>query len=83
VALAFSTAYRVKYSGLARVEVLPDVELNGFFKAVAEAVEEAVLNSMFAARTVEGRDGRVIHQVPVEEVVELLRRYGGGWVALK
>ena len=83
VALAFSTAYRVTYGGVARVEALPEVELNSLFKAVAEAVEEAVLNSMFSARTVEGRDGRVVHQIPVEEVLEVLREYGSGWATFK
>ena len=83
VALAFSTAYRVTYGSTTRVEVLPEVELNSLFKAVAEAVEEAVLNSMFAARTVEGRDGRVVHQIPVEEVLGVLREYGSGWATFK
>jgi D-aminopeptidase len=83
VALAFSTAYRVTYSGAAKVEVLPDTELNAFFRAVAETVEEAVLDSMFTARTVEGRDGRVVQRIPVEEVLGILRRYGGGWVTVR
>jgi D-aminopeptidase len=83
VALAFSTAYRVTYSSAAKVEVLPDTELNAFFRAVAEAVEEAVLDSMFTARTVEGRDGRVVQRIPVEEVLGILRRYGGGWVTVR
>jgi D-aminopeptidase len=44
------------------------------FPAVAESVEEAVLNSLFRAGTMVGRDGHVRHALPVEEVVDLVRR---------
>ena len=38
--------------------------LDGYFAAVAEATEEAVLNSMLAAVTVTGRDGNTSYQLP-------------------
>ena len=44
----------------------------GTFQAVVEATEEAVLNSMFKAETMEGHNGR-IEALPVERVVELYR----------
>jgi D-aminopeptidase len=47
-------------------------DLNPFFAAVVEATEEAVLNSMLAARTVTGRDGNTSHGLPIERVHELL-----------
>jgi D-aminopeptidase len=39
-----------------------------------ESVEEAVLNSLFRAETVVGRDGHVRHGLPAEEVAALVRR---------
>jgi len=42
------------------------------FPSVVESVEEAVLNSLFRAKTVVGRDGHVRHAVPVEKVVALV-----------
>jgi D-aminopeptidase len=50
--------------------------LDPFFAAVVEATEEAVLNSMFAAPTVTGRDGNTSVGLPVEPVRELLRAAG-------
>jgi D-aminopeptidase len=42
-------------------------------QAVVEATEEAVLNSLAAAKTIEGRDGHVAYSLPVEKVREWLR----------
>jgi L-aminopeptidase/D-esterase-like protein len=50
--------------------------INYLFQAVIEATEEAILNSMFAAETMVGRDGHVRHAVPIDEVVGILRRHG-------
>jgi D-aminopeptidase len=55
---------------------VPDAELNPFFAAVVEATEEAVLNSLWAAQDVEGRQGRFVRALPHEPVLELLRREG-------
>ena len=79
VVVAFTTAFKVRYRTGEYVDlrVLPDEELNEVFKGVAESVEEAVLNSMFSSRTMDGRDGRVVTQIPIDAVVGLLKgRYG-------
>lgn len=44
-----------------------------FFEAAAEATEEAVLNALFVADTVVGRDGNQSKGLPVERCLELLR----------
>ncbi len=54
---------------------LPHTELNPLFEAAAEAVEEAILNALTAAETMTGRDGRVVHALPLEELEQLVRRY--------
>ncbi|HLN63844.1 MAG TPA: P1 family peptidase [Symbiobacteriaceae bacterium] len=77
--LGFSTAYRVPHeapSDLARVDVLRDgaPALDRLFLAAVEAVEEAVLNALFTAVTVEGRDGHVVHALPVQGVLRFVKK---------
>lgn len=71
--VAFSTAYRVAAQPSVPVEdrlVLADEELvmSALFGAVAECVEEAILNSLCRAETVVGRDGNVRYALPIEAV---------------
>jgi len=44
------------------------------FPAVAECVEEAILNSLFRAETVIGRDDNTRYALPLEEVIALIRK---------
>jgi D-aminopeptidase len=54
-------------------DTVPDQELNPFFGAVVDATEETVVNSLWAAEDVEGREGRMIRALPHEPVLGLLR----------
>ena len=86
VVIAFSTHASVRMphepGGLTiPVELLADDDrgsggaaIDGLFQAVVEATEEAVLNSLFKAETVVGRDGHTRMALPVDRVRELLRR---------
>ncbi len=79
--IAFSTAWRVEHdpASLTTTQtVLADEArvMGWLFPAVAESVEEAVLNSLFRAETVVGRDGHVRHALPVEEVAALCQPSG-------
>ncbi|SDY02320.1 D-aminopeptidase [Collimonas sp. OK242] len=61
LALAFSTAQTVPYragSVLRRSFSLYDNLLDPLFEAVADSTEQAIVNALFAAETVAGRDGR-------------------------
>lgn len=66
-AIAFSTT--AKRNGR-RVE---NDRMSPLFEAVIEATEEAVLNSLFMAETVES-NGRRVEALPAEKVLDLLRR---------
>lgn len=55
---------------------LPESDLDPLFAAVLEATEEALLNSLFMARTTVGVRGRVKHAVAHEELLSLLRAHG-------
>ena len=50
--------------------------INHLLQSAVEATEEAILNSLFAAETMIGRDGHVRHALPIDETLAVLRRYG-------
>ncbi|PSK64685.1 Beta-peptidyl aminopeptidase BapA [Micromonospora sp. MH33] len=51
---------------------IPDGEINPIFAAVMDAVEEGLLNSLFAAVTTTGAGGRTSHAVPHREAIRRL-----------
>jgi D-aminopeptidase len=57
------------------IRMLPHSHLNPFFQAAAEAVEEAILNSLTSAETMTGYHGRVAHAIPLDQLVEIVNRY--------
>ncbi|MBF6605872.1 MAG: P1 family peptidase [Chloroflexi bacterium] len=83
--IAFSTANRIPRE-TARIghpiEVLVEGQfwtqgspIDRLFEAVADATEEAALNAMFTATTVRGRDGHVLHALPIGRTLDLLRSW--------
>lgn len=75
-AIAFSTANRIKASeNLRRIQVLGNDAMSPLFQAVVEATEEAILNSMFKATSVTGKDKRTIEALPLDKVSEILKKY--------
>jgi len=55
---------------------VPGYDLNDVFEAVVDATEEAVLNAIWAAPEVVGREGRIAPALPHDDVLELLERHG-------
>lgn len=45
------------------------------FLATIEATEEAILNSLFAASSMKGRNGHTIEALPKERVLQLMKKY--------
>lgn len=77
-AIAFSVNPDVRRSPAARNGVasspsLGNDEMSPLFQAVAEATEEAVLNSMFTAQSMTGHRG-TIEALPVKKVREILKK---------
>jgi D-aminopeptidase len=62
--------------GEAPAATVPAYDLNDVFEAVVDATEEAVLNALWAAPEVVGRDGRVAPALPHDDVLELLAAHG-------
>ncbi len=79
ITLAFSTSARVPYESRNEPLVerrLHDETMNPLFLAAVEATEEAIVDALFTATTVVGRDRNRAEELPTRLVVELLDRYG-------
>ena len=76
--IAFSTAN----SGAAdrennqQVDMIPNDQMSALFLATAQATEESILNALVAAETMVGKNNTTVYELPEDEVVELLKKYG-------
>ena len=50
--------------------------LVALYEATVDATEEAIVNALFAAETMTGRDGITAHELPIEAVRELMLAHG-------
>jgi D-aminopeptidase len=74
--IAFSTANHIGQNDkVSAVQMLNPDAMTALFRAGAEATEEAILNALCMAETMTGRDGRVIHALPLDRLQEVMRRY--------
>ncbi len=71
-AIAFSTAYQ--HAAGQSVTLLPNDKMSPLFLAVVEAAEEAIYNSLLAAKTTTS-NGRTVDQLPVDRTIEILKKY--------
>lgn len=77
--IAFSTAegllipHNQSALALQKAEFLQNDDMTALFLAVIEATEEAIINSLFAAETMKGKDGRTVEELPVEKMMEWLK----------
>ncbi|TFV95697.1 S58 family peptidase [Algoriphagus kandeliae] len=78
--ISFSTAeslrsaYSAKSGELEQAEILRNDDMSALFMAVIEATEEAIINSLFAAETMEGKQGRTVEALPKEQVLEWINK---------
>jgi D-aminopeptidase len=77
--IAFSTAEDVR-RGRDGAETpsdgLENSDMSALFQGVVESTEEAIYNSLLKATTVTGIRGSTADALPIDETVEVLRRYG-------
>lgn len=75
--LAFSTGNENSFRGPRRTaDYIANSSVDGLFKAVVEATEEAVLDSMICNETMIGRNGAKSIALPHDELMNLMKRYG-------
>lgn len=75
--IAFSTANPGAFSrsGNTTVEQLSNDQVNPLFEATVQAVEEAIINAMVAAQTMEGINGNKAYALPHDAVIRILKKY--------
>lgn len=75
--LAFSTAPIGKPSrqGEHTIKMLSNGQMDAFFEATVQCVEESVINSMVAAETMVGINGNTVFQMPKDQVIQLLNKH--------
>jgi D-aminopeptidase len=61
---------------LYKSQVLTNDAVTPLFLATIEATEEAILNSLFAAKTMSGYSGSKVESLPVDKVMQLMKKYG-------
>ena len=79
IVIAFSTANsleRYTHAGLTTEHYLKDIDISPLFRATVDSVSESIINSMFKAETMEGRDGHVVKGLPIERVLEVMKDHG-------
>ncbi len=78
--LAFTTGKLSIADFAESVDVSPvgDGFMSNLYKGVVEATEEAVLNALFKAETVQGYQGHIRYALPIDETLAVLESHGFG-----
>ena len=75
--IAFSTANPTAFqrNNFTKVDELPNDLINPLFEATIQATEEAIINAMVAAETMEGINGNKSYALPHKLVIDILKKY--------
>jgi D-aminopeptidase len=57
------------------VTLLRNDEMSPLFMAVIEATEEAIINSLFMAESLQGNENHSVAALPVDEVLRIMKKY--------
>ena len=80
--IAVSTAKesRIPYNSTSKFiknKELRNAAITPLFLATIEATEEAILNSLFAANTMIGRDNHLVKSIPIDTIIEIVKKHNG------
>jgi D-aminopeptidase len=78
IAFSTNTAVRVPYDSeeiTSTVTLLNNDTLSPLFLATIEATEEAIINSLFQATTMIGKEGHRVEALPLNDVRNILKKY--------
>ena len=77
--IAFSTdsSLRIPFNapGQLKQNVLSNDAVSPLFMAAIEATEEAIINSLLATETMNGKNGRTVEALPLDKLKEILKKY--------
>jgi L-aminopeptidase/D-esterase-like protein len=76
--IAFSTANpgAARRTGIPKLEMLPNDRLTPLFEATVQATEEAIVNALVAAKTMQGINGNTVSALPHDRLRQVLGKYG-------
>ncbi|MCG8603993.1 P1 family peptidase [bacterium] len=60
---------------VAAADRLNNDQMSPLFLAVVESTQEAIYNSLLKATTVTGRDGHTVKAIPIDQVVQICKKY--------
>lgn len=77
--IAFSTdsSLRVPFHApdMLQQKILSNDAVSPLFMATIEATEEAIINSLLAAETMSGKNGKIVEALPLDKLKEILKKY--------
>ena len=75
--IAFSTANSEasKTTGTAQLQMVPNEAINPLFRETVNATEEAIVNSLVAARTMTGVNGNTVYAIPHDRLRAVMSQY--------
>jgi D-aminopeptidase len=73
--IAFTTAVPSEEAGHQHWSTLKNPDISPLFAAVVQATEEAIINSLMAAKTMHGINDNVIYALPHDRLREVLKKY--------
>lgn len=77
--IAFSTdsLLRIPFNAppVIQQHILSNDAVSPLFMAAIEATEEAIVNSLLAAETMKGKNGRIVEALPQDKLKEILKKY--------
>ncbi|MDP2481346.1 MAG: P1 family peptidase [Candidatus Palauibacterales bacterium] len=74
--IAFSTANHVRHWGSDIKHLGMVTDITPIFRGVVDATEEAVINALVAGKTMVGRDGNTVYNIPHDRLRAILKKYG-------
>jgi D-aminopeptidase len=78
IAFSADTSIRIPYTVTQKLYTTSTVfndDMSPLFMAAIEATEEAIINSLFAAKTMKGRNGHTVEELPKDKVISILKKY--------
>ncbi|MEZ4605217.1 MAG: P1 family peptidase, partial [Desulfobacterales bacterium] len=75
--IAFSTANSnaANQTGAENLRMISNEQITPLFKAVVEATEEAILNVLVSAETMQGINRNTVYAMPHDRLQEILKKY--------
>jgi len=75
--ISFSTANKNAFSNTVaqKVITMPNDQIDALFEATIQATEEAIINALFAGKTLVGINGNTMYGLPKEAVLRIMKKY--------